>query len=153
MESFFNDCIDLLRELHSVMDSILDGLPQEALDWKTGPEMNSLAVLAAHTAGSERFWIGDAIMGDDSGRDRESEFRTKGVGAAELKARLWRALAYSEVALGALRLDDLEKERISPRDGRKVTLGWCLIHTLEHTATHVGHMQLTRQLYEQKAQI
>jgi hypothetical protein len=29
-------------------------------------------------------------------------------------------------------------------------IAWSLLHALEHTALHLGHMQLTRQLWEQQ---
>jgi ankyrin repeat protein len=29
-------------------------------------------------------------------------------------------------------------------------VAWCLAHALEHTALHLGHMQITRQLWEQR---
>ena len=36
--------------------------------------MNSMNVLVVHLIGAERYWIGDVIAGEPSGRDRESEF-------------------------------------------------------------------------------
>jgi len=28
-----------------------------------------------------------------------------------------------------------------------VSVRWCILHVIEHTAQHIGHMQLTRQLW------
>ena len=51
--------------------------------------------------------------------------------------------------LEGLALPDLEATRVSPRDGRTFTVVWCLAHALEHTALHLGHIQVTRQLWDQ----
>ncbi|HVO68895.1 MAG TPA: DUF664 domain-containing protein, partial [Aggregatilineaceae bacterium] len=114
------------------------------------PNMNSLAVLATHVAGAERYWIGDVIAGEPSGRDRRAEFRASRLDTDTLKTRLAGSLAYVRGVLERLVLQDLEAIRTSPRDERQITVAWCLAHTLAHTATHMGHIQLTRQMWEQR---
>jgi uncharacterized damage-inducible protein DinB len=114
--------------------------------------MNSIAVLVVHLTGAERYWIGDVVMGDVSGRDRAAEFRTGGISLDALQARLAASTAYAHHALARLALADLEQERVSPRDGRKFTIAWALLHALEHTALHLGHIQITCQLWEQQQQ-
>ena len=120
-----------------------------ALDWVPGPEMNSLAVLVTHVAGSERYWVGDVIASEPSDRDRPAEFRTSGLDAETLKSRLAGSLAYIRGVLERLVFQDLEAIRTSPRDNHQLTVAWCLAHSLTHTATHMGHIQLTRQLWDQ----
>ncbi len=149
MDLYFNDYYDHLQRLHAEIEQVLDGLPQGALDWVPGEGMNSLGVLAYHVAGAERFWIGDIVAGEPSGRDREAEFRTYGLDAELLKERLSASLSYSRGVLEGLSLNDLHAARISPRDGRQFSVGWALAHNLEHIAVHMGHMQVTRQVWEQ----
>lgn len=149
MLPFFADCLDRLTTMHGEMEKAIAGLPPEALDWSPGPEMNSMAVLAAHTAGAERYWIGDIIGQDPSGRVREQEFETQGLTEAVLREKLQTALAHSQGVLAALALDDLARPRYSSRHDKNFTAGWTLIHALEHTAVHTGHIQLMRQLWEQ----
>lgn len=149
MESFFADCLQRLTTMHAEMEKAIAGLSLEALDWSPGLEMNSMAVLVAHTAGAERYWIGDVIGQDPSGRVRAQEFETAGLTESALREKLQAALAHSQGMLAALSLDDLAQPRRSPRDGREVTAGWALAHALEHTAVHTGHLQLMRQLWEQ----
>lgn len=139
--------VDRLEALHKDVNSTIADLPVETLNWSPGPEMNSLAVLAAHTAGAERYWIGDVIARDDSRRDRASEFRTQAESATTLIARLDAALANSRIVLERLTLADLSEQRFAPRAGHEVTVAWALAHALEHTASHLGHMQVTRQLW------
>lgn len=140
-----------LEELHRDLNRALEGLPAEALNWSSGPEMNSLAVLAAHTAGSERYWIGDVVARDDSQRDRAAEFRIQAGSAAELIARLDAALAHSRSVLERLTLSDLDEKRTEPPQQREVTVAWALFHALEHMAVHLGHMQLMHDLWQAQA--
>ena len=69
-----------------------------------------------------------------------------------LRARLADASVYAQNTLTRLTLGDLEQERVSPRDGRMFSVAWALLHALEHTAIHLGHIQITRQLWEQQKQ-
>jgi uncharacterized damage-inducible protein DinB len=149
MEAYYHDYYDHLQRLHTEIEQVLEGLPQEALDWQPGEEMNSLAVLAFHVAGAERYWLGDVIAEVSSNRDREAEFRTQGLVAAVLKERLSASLSYSRSVLEGMSLQDLLETRIFPRDGRRLSVGWALDHALEHIALHLGHMQVTRQVWEQ----
>ncbi len=149
MEPYFSDYFDHLQRLHAEIEQVLDGLPQGALEWVPGDGMNSLGVLAYHVAGAERFWIGDVVAGDPSNRDREAEFRTQGIDAESLKERLSASLSYSRAVLEGLSLHDLLTMRTSPRDGRQFSVGWALAHALEHIAVHLGHMQVTRQVWKQ----
>jgi len=150
MMPMLQDYFDRLQFLHVDFRRAIEGLPPEALDWSPGLDMNSTAVLAVHTAGSERYWIGDVIGRDPSGRVRESEFQARGLTAAELLARLDAALAHSQSVIDRLTPADLEKKCTTLRDGREVSVAWALSHTLEHTAIHLGHVQLMRQLWEQR---
>ena len=146
----FFEIDECLESLHTGMKQAIEDLPQEALDWIPGPEINSLSILMTHTAGAERYWIGDVIGRDDSNRMREDEFHVKGISAEKLSNRLDEILAHSRNVLAGLTLEDLEAICTSPRDGRKLTVAWSLAHAIEHTALHLGHMQIIRQLWDQK---
>ena len=61
MSPFFTAYLERLTTLHNDILTVLDRLPQSALDWKPDTKMNSIAMLIAHTAGAETFWIGDMI--------------------------------------------------------------------------------------------
>ena len=151
MLALFEAYLDRLQALHAEMERAIEDLPPAALDWTPGPDTNSLAVLVVHAVGAERYWIGDVIGGDPSGRDREAEFRAQGLEAASLRARLNQTLAHTRSVLDPLTHQDLEANRLSPRDGRQATVAWAMAHTLQHTAVHTGQMQLTRQLWDQHA--
>jgi uncharacterized damage-inducible protein DinB len=150
---FYKELLDRFHELHSEIEKSLDGLPQEALDWQPGAEMNSICVLVVHLTGAERYWIGDVVMGDPSNRNREAEFQAKGLSAEVLKQRLKEVEAYLTAAFENMNLLDLEKPRKSRRNGRELSVTWALTHALEHTAIHLGHIQIMRQMLRKKKSI
>ena len=150
MQPFFIDYLNCLESLHNDIKASLADLPLVGLDWKPSDSMNSLCVLAVHVAGSERYWIGDVVAREPSGRNRESEFHTQGLDAFSLVERLDGSLSYVRNVFEGLALVDLEKGTISPRDGFESNVGWVLGHILAHTGIHVGHAQMTRQLWEQQ---
>ncbi len=152
MEQFLTDYLDRLKCLHEDMKAAIKELPQAALDWVPGPGMNSLGVLIVHATGAERYWIGDVACQDPSNRNRGAEFEAKDIEAHQLAERLDHGLIYITKAIKSLRLANLQEMRISPRDNRKYTVGWALAHALEHTALHLGHAQVTRQLWKQQAE-
>jgi uncharacterized damage-inducible protein DinB len=150
MLAIFEAYLELLESLYANIHQAIAGLPPEALDWTPGPDMNSIGILTAHVAGSTRFWIGDIVGGDPSGRNRDAEFETHQVDAETLAARLEAVLAHTRTILARLTLADLETKRLSPRHGEEYGVSWILLHVLEHTGIHVGHIQLTRQLWDQR---
>ena len=150
MQPFFTVYLNNLQEYHDEIRTALKGLPPEALDWTPGPEINSLIILVIQLIGAERYWIGDVINGDPSERDRAAEFNAQGLSEDRLIQRLSENEKYIRKALEPLALQELEAMRTSPRNGRNVTVGWALCHVLKHTALHLGHMQITRQLWEQR---
>ena len=149
MQIFFKDYLNLLQDCHNGILQAIEGLPSEALDWVPGEDMNSISVLVFHTTGSVRFWIGDIAAQEPSNRDREAEFRVRGVGVDTLDKRLADNLEYVSSVLEKMSLQDLERTRVRPSDGREFTVAWALLHALEHATSHLGQIQITRQLWEQ----
>jgi uncharacterized damage-inducible protein DinB len=147
MHILFEEHLDRLTEMHREAVRILDAVPPDALDWTPGGDIPTLAVLAAHIAGSVQFWIADVAGQVDTHRNRDSEFEVKGQSAAALTARLNAAFDTSRKTVEALTLDDLATIRTTSRD-RTVTVAWALMHALEHVSVHVGNMQIIRSLWE-----
>lgn len=149
MDSFFEAYLERLEILHERIKGVAAGLPAEALDWQPGPETNSIAVLMVHIAGAERYWIGDVAGQEPSGRNRPAEFETAGLDATTLSQRLDKSLAHARTVLGRLSPAELAQPRQSARHQRAFSVAWALLHALEHTAVHSGHIELTRQLWEE----
>jgi uncharacterized damage-inducible protein DinB len=148
--TFVTEYLNRLQVLHADIEEAISDLPVDALDWKPAPDMNSICVLVVHLTGSERYWIGDVASQDPSNRVRETEFVARGLSAGELKQRLAGTLDYARKVLEPLAPPDLEVRRSSMRE-EAVTVWWALLHALEHTAIHVGQIQLMSDLWRQKA--
>jgi len=65
-----------------------------------------------------------------------------------LKKRLADNLEYALNVLDKIDIQDLETNSVTT-GGNEVTVGWALLHALEHATLHLGQIQLTRQLWEQ----
>jgi uncharacterized damage-inducible protein DinB len=146
MQPYFEDYLLNLQELHNDILNALKDLPPAALDWSPAADMNSINVLVVHTVGAQRFLIGEAVAGHSANRDREAEFKVHGLDADALTQRLNEGYEYIRSVLDDLTVDDLA----SVRDfrGRERSVAWILGHALKHTATHMGHIQLMRQVWE-----
>jgi len=149
MQKLLEDYLNCLQSLHDDIKLTIEGLPQSALDWIPGSEMNSLGIIVVHVAGSERFMIGDIVAKEPSGRDREAEFRTQDIDVAGLNERLDDSLAYIRQVLGRFNLEDLDTPCVSPRDGSTNSARWYLFRIIGHVASHLGHAQITRQMWDQ----
>lgn len=147
MESFFEEYLVVLEKCHGNILSAVEGLSGPALDWQPGSDMNSIAVLIYHLTGAERFWTGDVVDQTPSGRDRAAEFKVQGVGLEALRGRLDESLKHVRSVVKKLSLSDLPEARATP-DGRTVTVGWALLHALEHSSLHLGHIEMTRQMWQ-----
>jgi DinB superfamily len=150
MIPFYEELFGRFHELHADIKQALESLPPEAMDWTPGTDMNSVSVLVAHLTGAERYLVGDVVMSDPSNRDREAEFRVAGLAKNDLLLRLTDTEAYTKAAFETLKLSDLETTRTHPRHGNQVSVTFALTHALEHVATHLGHIQLTVQLWQQR---
>jgi uncharacterized damage-inducible protein DinB len=139
-----------IEDMRGQVSDLMADLPAEALNWRPteGAEShatNSLAVLAAHVAGAEHFWIGEVIGGRPPTRDRAAEFAIQASDASELRRLLEETGAETREVFSALRQADLDGTR--EVEGRTVPVRWGILHVIDHTALHLGHMQITYQLW------
>ncbi len=146
MLPFYQALYERFDDLHTQIKSALESVPADALDWSPGAEMNSVSVIISHLTGAERFLVGDIIMGEPSNRNRDAEFKAKGLSKRDLIKRLDDAETYLKAAFDKLTMADLDATRIHPRHGNQVTVSWALLHALDHVAIHAGHIQITVQL-------
>jgi uncharacterized damage-inducible protein DinB len=152
MQQLFADMQERLETLYKAIETAVADLPAEALDWKPAQDMNSVSVLLTHTAGALRYWVGDVAGGKPSGRVRAQEFETRDVDAAELMSRLRGAVDFAGTVLAELDPATLGEIRTMGQKDEQHTVGWALLHALEHTGIHTGHIQMTRQLWDQRSE-
>jgi uncharacterized damage-inducible protein DinB len=151
MDQFFVDYLDRLSDLHAAYKKYIADLPDEALDWLPGEEMSTLNSLVAHVTGAEAYWLGELMNGVPANRVRAEEFATHGWSVAEALGRLDRATHNARDWVGRLSLADFPRVLVIPNREGNYTLGWWLLHTLDHTAEHLGHAGMTRQLWQRRA--
>jgi len=141
---------DHLKELRAAVD----GLPDEALNWKPGGEdTNSIAVLVTHVLHSTRSWISTAVGAPLPERDRDSEFRVRSGDTAGLLGFLddfgAQVLALLNNA-GDIEWAANRKPHMRPDPDLPdyVPASFALLHAIEHFGQHVAHVSLTRQLWD-----
>ncbi|MEO8607303.1 MAG: DinB family protein [Chloroflexota bacterium] len=150
MHPIFGEYMKLMEALYEGFGKTIEGLPVEALDWTPGPDMNSLAVLIVHTTGATSFLVGEVAGGIPSNRDRAAEFKVTGWDEAKLKTRLSDSLELVRGVLDKLTLDDMTKTHFSELRNRTYVYAEAVFHALDHTGLHVGHAEITRQLWDQR---
>ena len=136
------------KAVHDQLRDEVRGLSAEELNWKPAPETNSIAALVVHTLGSEAevYRVTANVSGT---RDRPAEFRAKADDPAELLRQLDAADALLDELSAQITAADLQAEK--PRGDRPPQTGlhW-LLTNYGHAREHLGHIQLTRQLYAAK---
>lgn len=147
MLSELDNYLQRIEDLRGQVRDLIADLPAEALNWRPieGDETNSLAVLATHVAGAEHFWIGEVIGGRPTTRHRDAEFAIRVCDASELIRLLEQTGTETHQVLADLSPADLDGGR--EVRGHTVPVRWALLHVIDHTALHLGHMQLTYQLW------
>jgi hypothetical protein len=135
-------------EFDRLLETIAD-LDDEAVNWKPPfPSANSLLVLVTHAVASAEEHIVGKAAGKIVVRNRDAEFAVTG-GSGHLAARAAEVRRRIDEALIGLegRLDDEREPPFGKWPGSCGTVRDRLVHSVSHTAEHVGHAQVTRDLY------
>jgi uncharacterized damage-inducible protein DinB len=151
MLSELDNYLQRIQDLRSQVAALIGDLPAEALNWRPIEDSgdhatNSLAALAAHVAGAEHFWIGEVVGRRPATRDRDAEFAVTAKDAVDLAGLLEQVRAETQEVFAGLDATDLGDTREAR--GRVIPVRWCILHVIDHTALHLGHMQLTYQLWQ-----
>ena len=138
-----------IEDLRGQVSALIADLPAEALNWRPveGDETKSVAALATHIAGAEHFWIAEVVGGRPPTRDRDAEFTAQATNAAELVHLLEGIGAETQEVFATLTEAHLDGTRQAR--GRTIPVRWCILHVIDHTALHLGHIQLTYQLWNE----
>jgi len=148
-----------IEDLRGQVRALIADVPAEALNWRPIAETfpraesfregatNSLAVLAAHVAGAEHFWIAEVIGGRPTTRDRDAEFKLEVADASELVRHFDAVQVETREVFSTLTATDLEGTREAR--GKTVAVRWSILHVIDHTSLHLGHMQITYQLWNE----
>jgi len=128
----------------------LEGLDDEQLRRPMVPSGTNLIGLVKHLASAEYGWFGttfgrpsDAIPFDRA--DPNADMRAApGETTADILAYYGRARAASDATITELDLDATG----TAWSGEAVSLRWVLIHMIEDTLRHAGHLDIMRELID-----
>jgi hypothetical protein len=144
----------LRANVKDLLDALRDIPANDFNTWKPaaaregGHEMNTFAAIAIHVVSAGEFMTLHAVGNEPTDRNREAEFEATGDFAA-IEARYIRWLDGVEALVPDLTDADLGRE---PYEEKYTERGWkvaeVLLHALDHTALHVGHVQVQRQLWQ-----
>jgi uncharacterized damage-inducible protein DinB len=134
---------------------VVDGLPPEALAWRPGDETtNSIAQIVRHVAAWQPWYLGvtlgDPVPLDDDALNRKQadSLDNSPVTADELRALVESMRARTAAALDRVDALDLNEE-VRPYSDPEARCFY-LSGAIDHAAEHIGHAELTRQLWEQR---
>ncbi|MGD9711589.1 MAG: DinB family protein [Thermomicrobiales bacterium] len=157
MSAFGDATIALFRQLCDQVLETLDGMPEDAMSsWRTSQahgDISTMYGMATHIAGAGEFWTLQAVGGVELNRVRLREFSA--TGSIDLLRQRYDAwLGQLEALIHQLSEEDLQsvyRREANPAHGvsaAEKTKAEYILHALEHTALHLGHMQVQRQLWD-----
>jgi len=143
---------DVLERIgRSVLDE-LKPLSDELLNQPVPvPEANTLFALATHLVGAGEFWVLTLAGGRHVDRVRDAEFRASGT-YADLSDRYTNWIGALRDVLSTLSADAFDRPADPPAEYRgslgdaPMSVRACVLHAVEHSAIHLGHIQLTRSM-------
>jgi DinB superfamily len=141
----------LLRQLHDELRDVVAELGVDALNWVPTQGANSISTIVVHVVGSEAETL-RSVAGLPCERDRDAEFAEGALTKGDLLQRLSEAdelIAAVETRVDARRLRATVALPTLPASEGRTGLTW-LVGTYGHAREHLGHIQLTAQLYERE---
>ena len=130
----------------------LSELSDEQINWSSGAvHANSMYAVATHLVAMGEFWVLGPVGGGSVIRDREAEFRAAGAGT-DLIVRLQDWCRACGVLLQSPESSALAEDALVPAEyfeaggfgAGRFSKRECLMHVLEHSALHLGHLQMMR---------
>jgi hypothetical protein len=142
--------LDWHRETVHVKCAGLD----EAAAWRTplpAPSLTSAAGIVSHLTAVESYWFERVVAGLDvpvpwTGGDQDADWRRRP--GATLSGLLSAYRAQCAVSRSLLAGVDLDGTCAGRRRGEPVTVRWVLLHMIEETARHNGHLDAVRELVD-----
>ena len=138
--------LGLFRPIHSKIRDALDGIDSAVLNWRPGPDTNSIGALVQHIVSTEQANIA-RITGSPS--EPFAWDHTRGLDSSTLLQMLDQADAFLDEMSETIPVSSLAMEVIHPHRGPSSALV-LLLQTYGHVYEHYGHLELTRQLCLQK---
>ena len=163
-----DDSRTLLGFLQYQRDSVLrvvEGLPEEAWQTPVVPSGWTVAGMLAHLGGVEHHWLQDAVMGrvaepspqEESSQEEEGEYDPtaafiSGAPGADLIANYREECKRSDEVLAVTPLSaaprGLDCHQDTEYTAQITSVRWIVLHVIEETAVHSGHLEIARELLD-----
>jgi len=145
---------DLLEYLHRTIPRDLQTFqreielfPSDEAVWQTVPGVtNPAGTLALHVCGNLRHYVGAILGGSGYVRDRDAEFRLRGIPRRELVENLAGAREVVTRTLQTLSPETLQAAYPEPMGDVILRTDWFLLHLGTHLAFHLGQAGYLRRM-------
>jgi len=145
---------DMLEYLHRTIPRDLQTFqreielfPSDDAVWQTVPGItNPAGTLALHVCGNLRHYLGAILGGSGYVRDRDAEFRLRGVPRRELAENLAGAREVVTRTLQTLSSETLQAVYPEPMGDVTLRTDWFLLHLGTHLAFHLGQAGYLRRM-------
>ncbi len=163
-----DDSRTLLGFLQYQRDSVLkvvEGLPEEAWQTPVVPSGWTVAGMLAHLGGVEHHWLQDAVLGrvaepssqEESSQDEEGGYDPTAAfisdaSGADLIANYREECKRSDEVLAVTPLSAVPRGLDCHEDAEYAaqitSVRWIVLHVIEETAVHSGHLEIARELLD-----
>ncbi len=154
--------LNFLRAQREVVLAIVEGLDEEAWHRSIVPSGWTPAGLVEHLGGAEWHWFQGVVTGaspelpegeDAEPYDPEAAFVCNSP-SAEIIAFYRDQCARSDAVLAATPLSAAPRGRHSHPDGHEPpNVRWIVMHMIEETARHAGHLDIARELLDGRTRL
>lgn len=148
MDPYIEDHWTTIEGLHKDIFDAVAPLTDDQINWRHPTLSNTIGILLRHIAGSERHWIAEVVGGRPIERVRDAEFEHEDLEKGPLLDGLHDALGLVKDVLEQTTTADI-RQTIQGEWRRRphtYTKGWALLHSVQHTAYHLGQIQLFRKM-------
>ena len=156
----------LQRQRDAVLETV-EGLPEDAWQTPVVPSGWTVAGMLWHLAGAEQHWLQDVVAGgteappsDKEERDEEADEYdpfaafTCDWPSADIIANYREACRRSDEVLAVTPLSAAPRRLDFHHDleytAQITSVRWIILHMIEETATHSGHLEIARELLDGK---
>ncbi|HUA30727.1 MAG TPA: DinB family protein [Streptosporangiaceae bacterium] len=153
-----------LRAQRESVLAIVEGLSEEAWHRSVVPTGWTPAGMLEHLGGAEWHWFQGVVAGkqpelpgdvdeDQPPYDPMSVVFTSDASSAEVVAFYRGQCAESESVLAATPLSARPRGKHGLRESEPANVRWVVLHMIEETARHAGHLDLARELLDGKVRL
>ena len=153
-----------LRAQRESVLAIVEGLSEEAWHRSVAPTGWTPAGMLEHLGGAEWHWFQGVVAGkqpelpgdvdeDQPPYDPMSVVFTSDASSAEVTAFYRDQCAESESVLAATLLSALPRGQHGLGNSEPPNVRWVVLHMIEETARHAGHLDLARELLDGKVRL